>query len=331
MKDLKTLVEILSGERVYIQTHNYPDPDAIASAFGLQKLLAHFGIQACICYDGTAEKLSAKTMLTNFGIEMVSIQELTDMSEHDKIITVDSQKYNSNLTELCGDEVACIDHHPTMIPCEYQYKDVRIVGACASLIAEYFFDNDIVPDRDTASALVYGIKMDTADFTRGMTQFDVDMYAKLFPYADNELLDRIRINTMEFGDLKAYGSAIENISVFGNAGYACIPFACPDALIAMISDFILALDIIEFSVVYAVRDDGYKFSVRSEIPSLHAGSIIRDAMKGIGSGGGHARMAGGFADAAKFPNDAKLRDQEIRMRFSEAICKLKAASEAKTT
>lgn len=30
------LVEILKGHKTYIQTHNFPDPDAIASAFGLQ-------------------------------------------------------------------------------------------------------------------------------------------------------------------------------------------------------------------------------------------------------------------------------------------------------
>ena len=327
MKDLQELIRIVSGENVYIQTHNYPDPDAIASAFGLQKLLEHFGIHARICYDGSAEKLSAQAMLNHFGIEMISVRDLTEMTEKDRIITVDSQKYNSNLTDLCGDEVACIDHHPTMIPCEYAYRDVRITGACASMIAEYFFDNGIVPDRNTATALVYGIKMDTADFSRGMTQFDVEMYAKLFPYADNDLLERLKINTMEFTDLKAYGSAIKNIRVFGNIGYAYIPFSCPDALIAMISDFILALDIIEFSVVYAVRGDGYKFSVRSEIPELHAGMIIREALKDIGSGGGHARMAGGFAEGAKLPEDEGMRNHEIRHLFRQALAKAQQEKE----
>ncbi len=321
MKDLKKLVEILSEGNVYIQTHNYPDPDAIASAFGLQKLLENFGITAKICYDGTAEKLTAQVMLSNFGIDMVSARDLENMSETDKIVTIDSQKYNSNLTDLIGDEVACIDHHPTVIPCEYLYKDVRIVGACSSIIADYFFENGIIPDKNTASALVYGIKLDTSDFSRGVTQFDVEMYAKLFPYADNDLLDRMKINTMEFADLKAYGSAIENIRVFGNVGYAFIPFECPDALIAMISDFILALDIIEFSVIFAVRGDGFKFSVRSEIPEMHAGKIVNSALSSVGSGGGHARMAGGFAEGSRLPSDEALRNHEIRRLFKNAITK----------
>lgn len=319
MNDLKKLIEILSDGNIYIQTHNYPDPDAIASAFGLQKLLEYYGINSKICYDGTAEKLSAQVMLSNFGIEMISIRELTDMSQNDKIVTVDSQKYNSNLTDLIGDEVACIDHHPTITQCSYLYRDIRIVGACSSLIADYYFSNGIDIEQNVASALVYGIKMDTADFSRGLTQFDVEMYAKLFPYADNDLLNRMKINTMEFTDLKAYGSAIKNIRVFGNVGYAFIPFECADALIAMISDFILALDIIELSVIYAVRGDGYKFSVRSEIPELHAGKIVNAALSDIGSGGGHARMAGGYADGGKLPPDEALRNHEIRRHFEQAI------------
>lgn len=46
------LVELLRGHRTYIQTHNFPDPDAIASAFGLQHFLNYHGIKADICYDG---------------------------------------------------------------------------------------------------------------------------------------------------------------------------------------------------------------------------------------------------------------------------------------
>lgn len=329
MKDLLALVDILKDGRVFIQTHNYPDPDAIASAFGLQKLLEHFGISSLICYDGTAEKLSAVSMLRNFSIEMIPSCELTDMTEQDKIVAVDAQKLNSNLTDLIGDEVACIDHHPTFIKVDYQYLDVTITGACATIIADYYFSNGITPEKNVASALIYGIKMDTADFSRGVTQLDIDMYSRLFPLADNQLLDKMKLNTMEFADLKAYGCAINNIKIFGNVGYAFIPFECPDALIAMISDFILALDIIEFTVVYAVRGSGYKFSVRSELPELNAGEIARAALEPFGSGGGHPRMAGGYAEGSFFSQQPYLRDHQIRRAFEKAAEQMAAAEFAR--
>ena len=50
MTKLDELVTQINREHVYIQTHNFPDPDAIASAFGLQELLKLRGIHATICY-----------------------------------------------------------------------------------------------------------------------------------------------------------------------------------------------------------------------------------------------------------------------------------------
>ena len=43
------LTELLKGHKSYIQTHNYPDPDAVASAYGLQYFLKMHGIDAEIC------------------------------------------------------------------------------------------------------------------------------------------------------------------------------------------------------------------------------------------------------------------------------------------
>ena len=36
MSRLDDLVALCQGYQVFIQTHNFPDPDAISSAFGLQ-------------------------------------------------------------------------------------------------------------------------------------------------------------------------------------------------------------------------------------------------------------------------------------------------------
>ncbi|MDE7063234.1 MAG: DHH family phosphoesterase, partial [Lachnospiraceae bacterium] len=179
------LVELLKGHKTYIQTHNFPDPDAVASAFALQNFLKQHGILTDICYDGRIEKLSTRKMLTVFGIEAKSREEIENiMREEDYIIMVDSQKYNANITYFIGDEVACIDHHPTMIECAYAYKDVRRVGACATIIAEYFRQTDTPMDGVVAAALAYGIKMDTADFIRGATDLDVDMFAYVYRIAD---------------------------------------------------------------------------------------------------------------------------------------------------
>lgn len=302
MPSPKDLIALLEGHKTYIQTHNFPDPDAIASAYGLQMLLKSFGIETKLCYDGSIDKLSTKRMLTLFEMDIVSADEIADMTRDDYIVTIDGQKYNTNFTDLVGDEVACIDHHPTVIECEYEYKDVRIVGACASIVASYYQELDVRPSAYAASALAYGIKMDTVDFTRGATAFDAQMFAYVFVYADVARLSALYKNVMEFSDLKAYAAAIDNIKVYDRTGFAVIPFDCPDALIAIISDFILSLDVVDVSIVYAVRKDGLKFSVRSEVDEVDAGELVEKALDGYGGGGGHKTMAGGFV-----PKESRVR------------------------
>ena len=295
MKEIMKLIEICKGHTVYIQTHNFPDPDAIASAFGLQKLLGQFEIPATICYAGKIDKLSAAKMLDTFGIEMYPYDELKEkMQETDYIICVDSQKNAGNVMDFIGDEVASIDHHPVFVKTEYLYQDIRLVGACATLIAEYFRRCGITPDSDTATALLYGLKMDTLQFSRGVTDLDIEMFGYLNPLCNYEKLTSLERNNMEYTDLRAYGEAIESIDLFDKVGFSFISFSCPDALIGILSDFILSLQEVEIAIVSSVRADGIKISVRSENKAVHAGELIREALQGVGDGGGHAAMAGGL-------------------------------------
>lgn len=320
MSDFRDLAALCAGRHVYIQTHNFPDPDAIASAFGLGRLLALHQVPSTLCYDGRLDKLSASRMLEAFGIEMFPYRELqSSMEEGDYVICVDAQKMGGNITDFVGDEVACIDHHPTYVPVEYRYRDIRDTGACATIIAQYFQQLGLQPDRDVATALLYGLKMDTLQFTRGVTELDIAMFGFLFPLCDQEVLLRLERNNMEFSDLKAYGAAIENIKVYGRMGISQIPFACPDALIAILSDFILALQEVDLVVVFCRREDGIKFSVRSEDPKAHAGDLIHDALQGYGDGGGHAEMAGGLIRTENVHLLGQYPEDTIRHRFLEIL------------
>lgn len=313
------MIELLKGNRVYIQTHNFPDPDALASAYGLQRFLLHFGIESTLCYDGQVDKLSTRRMLGAFGISISSADDITDMTEKDYIVTVDSQALNSNRTDFIGNEVACIDHHPVFVEYKCAYSDIRIVGACATLITEYFMKAGLQPTADEATALAYGIKVDTEDFNRGVTQLDIDMFAWLYNKLDSAKLQSLSGNNLEFQDLRAYGAAIETIRVFGRTGFAYLPFACPDALIGIISDFILSIDVVEVAVVYSVRPSGYKFSIRSEDPRVNAGSLVASVLSDIGSGGGHSVMAGGFVSTEKLRELGENPHDGIVMRFSDAL------------
>lgn len=325
MSRLTDLIELCQGYPVYIQTHNFPDPDAIASAYGLQKLLGMYGVESILCYDGRIDKLSASKMLDTFHIQMFPYESLvSDMQETDRIICVDTQKHGGNVTDFVGDEVACIDHHPTYVPIEYRYQDIRITGSCATLIAEYYALSEQEPDSDVATALLYGLKMDTLQFTRGVTELDIKMLQFLFPRCDQKKLADLERNNMEFADLKAYGAAIESIELYDKIGFSCIPFSCSNSLIGILSDFILALIEVEVAVVFSFREDGIKLSVRSEDPDIHAGDLLYSALKGIGDGGGHASMGGGLIPIDRLPELGRYPKDAIRNLFLDVLKDMKS-------
>ncbi len=316
------LITICRGHRVFIQTHNIPDPDAIGSAFGLQQLMKHFLIDATICYDGDLDEFSASKMLDVLGIEMFPDQDLVgQMQECDYIICVDSQKNAGNITDLVGNEIAAIDHHPTTSNnvVSYFYKDVRIVGACSSIIAEYYRDLDLLPSPNVATALLYGIKTDTLQFSRGVKDEDIAAFAFLNPLVDEEKLAHLEMNHIDFSDLQSYGAAIKNIQVFEYLGISYIPFPCPDAMVSIVADFILSLVEVDVAVIYCVRPNGMKFSVRSERSSVNAGLLVAKALDNIGRGGGHATMAGGIVSAAGMEKLGHYPYNAITERFIRAL------------
>lgn len=321
--DVMDLIKLCKGRRVYIQTHNIPDPDAIGSAFGLQQLFRQFGIDAAICYDGEIDKLSASKMLEMFGIRMYADQDIAgEMREDDYVVCVDSQKNSGNITDLIGNEIAAIDHHPVTArtgEIEYLYRDVRTVGACCTIITEYYRDLGVTPSVQVATALLYGIKMDTLKFSRGVRDEDIAAFAYLNALADGQKIATLEMNNIEFSDLKAYGAAINNIQIFGYLGISSIPFACPDTMVSIVADFILSLVEVEVAVIYSERPDGLKFSVRSERTDVNSGELIVKALRGIGVGGGHAVMAGGWVPASSLAQLGQYRSNAVAERFIRAL------------
>lgn len=292
---LVELLENISKNHVYIQTHNFPDPDAISSAFGLQVLLEKKGIGSTICYQGRIDKYSTKNMMDKLGIEIKPIGTLGEMTAEDEIILVDSQIGNANLQNMCGNTIICIDHHPSFGTVDYKFCDIRPrIGACASIIAGYYFANDIEMSENVATALMYGIKVDTANLSRGVSSLDLKMFYLLYELCDMNLINSLETSTLQFEDLNAYANAIKSIKVYDNISFANTGNHCPEPLIASISDFMMLIAGVNLCVVYSIKVDGIKISVRSDKGSFDAGQLTSEALSGIGSGGGHPSMAGGF-------------------------------------
>ncbi|MBC7959687.1 MAG: DHH family phosphoesterase [Vallitaleaceae bacterium] len=293
--NMKLFLESMVGARkIYIQPHNMPDPDAIASSFALHQLLVSFGVETQIIYMNVIEKVNSKKMVEMFQIDMVVKDKGFVTDPEDYVILVDSQVGNSNITNIKSEKVAVIDHHIDMGGKKYLFKDIRDhVGACSTIIAGYYKEVGLEPSKDVATALLYGIMNDTNNLTRSCDQSDLDNFYWLYGLADMLRIKRLRMNEIGREDLHAYAKALETFEVYGNIGFVHIE-DCNDSLLGTISDMVYTIEGTSIVVSYAKRTDGIKFSVRSGENNIYADALVKYILKDRGVGGGHKEMAGGF-------------------------------------
>lgn len=296
MNKLIELINKISGKHVYIQTHNFPDPDALGSGFGLRYLLSIHGISATLCAKGEIDRFNTEKMIEMFNIPISFCdREFSNINDQSEIILIDSQYGNGNVKIEKGKVIGCIDHHHKMDNYIYEFSDIQEdIGACSSIVAQYFFDNNIEIPSEIAEALLYGIKVDTLSLTRCVNRLDMEMFYYLYGKCNRNIISYIDKNTMKLKDLNAYENAIKTMRMKEKISFAYIGYNCSDALVAVISDFLLDIAEISFAVAYSIKEDGIKISVRSDGEYENAGLITMTALENIGTGGGHSAMAGGF-------------------------------------
>lgn len=320
LDNLSTLLKDAPDE-VFIQTHDVPDPDAIGAAFGLQYLLKQKDIIAQIVYNRAIEKADTAKMIEIFSIPIHHYSHIATLGAEDWTVLIDAQKGNANVLDLPTDEVACIDHHEHKQDMHYQFEDIRTeVGACSTIIAEYFFENAIKPPPIIATALLYGILIDTDNLSRGVSNLDLEMFYHLYTLAEKDKLTTLRSSQITKKDLLVYAEAFRNVET-----YDCLAFLkiqdTNDSLIGAANDFVHSIDTVSVSIAYSPKKDGIKLSIRSTIPIIKANELVRFITADIGVGGGHAHMAGGFIPDNRIPPDKNI-DLYIRykaIRFLDGI------------
>ncbi len=104
-----------------------------------------------------------------------------------------------------------IDHHPPRGPVPGEFVDLRQgAGATSTILTEYLEQFDLEIDAATATALLYGIRVDTNDFTREVSPADFRAASVLWPHVDTSLLRRIEQPSLEGETLETIARAIKN-------------------------------------------------------------------------------------------------------------------------
>ena len=157
-----------------------------------------------------------------------------------------------------------------------------------------------------------GLMMDTAFMTRGVNKVDMDAFGELFFQGDWQAGSRLLKNSLSLSDLTIFREALNSCQVVGDFCFIPIQHECSPEVAALTADFFLNLREITFVVVLVPDHDEYRLSVRSDDIKRPADIIIRKALAGIGSGGGHVHMGGGQIPRNLFPGEEELRRNFLR-------------------
>ncbi|EMA51169.1 DHH family phosphoesterase [Halococcus thailandensis] len=289
---LRRVLRSIDGPLAVV-THDNPDPDAIASALALCKVARTVGREAEICYFGEITHQENRALINVLDVELREL-EPGDIDDYGGVALVDHSRpgVNDQLAEDTPVDVL-IDHHPPRAPVEARFVDLRSdVGATSTLLVEYLRQLGIEIDETVATALLYGIRVDTDDFRREASTVDFDAAAYLLPFTDESVLERIATPSMSAETLETMARAITNREVRGSVLVSHIEELHERDALAQSADQLLDIEGVRTTLVYGIIDGTVYCSGRTRGATLDIGETLRDAFDRIGSGGGHADMAG---------------------------------------
>ena len=278
-----------------IYMHDNPDPDALAAAFGLKRLVEHaLGIKATLALGGIVGRAENRAMVETLGIPLVGVESL-DPSAYDALAIVDSQPATGNNSLPPGRLVdVVIDHHPAREESALSpWCDIRSeLGATSTIIVEYLRALDVPLDTNLATALFYAIRAETRDLGREATHAERVAYLLLFPLVDFHLLSRIAQPKVPREHFAALDRALRSAQVWGDLVAVNMGrIAYPD-LVAEVADLLLSWEGARFVLCCGGHGDRFYLSLRTEPSERRAGALMRQLIGTEGAAGGHGTMAG---------------------------------------
>jgi nanoRNase/pAp phosphatase (c-di-AMP/oligoRNAs hydrolase) len=317
------------GGSLLILTHNHPDPDSIASAAALKEIASVLGgAKSTLAYGGILGRSENIHMVRYLGLHLKAFERL-QVEKFDKVALVDTQPRTGNNAlpaKIVPDLV--IDHHPMTGPTKkVPFADVRDgYGATATILSEYLFQFGLEVDRNLATALLYGIKSETQDLGREVHAIDVESYLKLFPIANKRLLAKIVNARVTLSYFRFLVNAIQNAHVVGNAVVTRLSEVDNPDIIPEFADLMLRLQGAAWAFCIGDYKDTIYLSIRTTNLRKNAGAMMKQLLKGKGSGGGHGQIAGGKVDVPGMePWQVHELEDDIEADFLRLIHRADAA------
>ena len=267
-----------------------PDPDAIASALALKRLLWR-RLSTCVISPIRAiTRPQNLRMVQLLGIPLTPLKDLNPGDFNCKAL-VDGQPSHNDLFGGHRYEVI-IDHHPRLPETKAPFLDIRPrYGATSTILTEYLREARIKPSLRLATALYYGIKTDTSNFERPAIEADVRAFHYLYGFTRVPLVRRLDFAEFNLPMLGHLQLALNRYRIRQNRLYAFLgPVVAPDILV-ILADFFLRAGEISWTIVGGIYQGKLVVIFRNDGLRKNAGRLALRSFGKIGSAGGHAASA----------------------------------------
>lgn len=268
------------------------DPDAIACAMAVKRILRYRVKSVTIAHPNEIRRINNVTMVERLKVDLVRLKNV-NFDDYSKKVMVDSQPNHLPVFENIQIH-AIIDHHPQG---NGGWKDVPFVdirpeyGACSTMLTEYLRAGNMKPSVALATALFYGLKVDTQNFENKSDVSDSINFRYLFNIANKNLVRKFELADLRRSELKYFNTALAALKYSKGRYYSHIgKVRSPDVLV-IVADFLNHVGDIDWVFVSGIHNDKLVVIFRCDGYRKSAGKLASKTFGELGSAGGHKEAA----------------------------------------
>lgn len=319
------LLRLLKDKKnILVTSHQHPDPDALASTVGLARLLEATlpNARITLAFKGRVGGGLNEAFVKYSSLKWQAWDDAT-LASYDAILLLDTQPAFAYSPLPAGTmPLAVIDHHRSRRrrpAC--RFCDIRTdVGATSSIIFSYFMELEVPIRSDLGATLLFGIESDLAGAAGTPSELDNIALSGLTLIADPRRLYQMRYVDLPQSYYIAYATALANAYWYDSAIISHLESIDSMEKPAVLGDFLLRFDKVQWALVTAVYEDRLMLSLRTSSPKLSAADLMRRLTRKLGDGGGHRAKAGGFIklETGSAAEIARLR-ATLRRRYLRSL------------
>jgi len=321
----RRLLRLLADKKnILITTHEYPDPDALASVLGMHTLLTQKLPDAVVqmSVKGQIGGGLNQEFINEAKLKLLPWNEKT-LKDFDAIVLLDVQPamdYCPLPTDILP--LVVVDHHSNRgRRLKLPFSDVRSeVGACASIIFSYFAELQLPVKPSVGAVLLFGIESDLSGSAGTPGELDNMALSSLHLSADMPKLYRMRYVDLPQSYYIAYARALQNAVYYDSAIASYMDQVDSMEKPAVMADFLLRFDNVQWALVSGVLGNRMLLSLRTSSNKFSAAEMMRRLVRHLGTGGGHRTKAGGVIHLENgSPAEIERIRKILRRRYLRAL------------